>query len=61
MVNCMNKDLWLYAKNEAGGRMFSFATISNFVLNLENDLGTACLTLTSVSNQVFQPLFFRWL
>lgn len=40
MVNYMNKDLWLYAKNEAGGRMFSFATISNFVLNLENDLGT---------------------
>lgn len=27
-------------KNEAGGRMFSFATISNFVLNLENDSGT---------------------
>lgn len=40
MVNCMNKDLWLYAKNEAGGQMFSIATTSNFVLNLENDLGT---------------------
>lgn len=27
-------------KNEAGGQMFSIATISNFVLNLENDSGT---------------------
>lgn len=39
MVNCMNKDLWLYVKNEVGGRMFFFVIILNFVLNLENDSG----------------------